>query len=39
MQNLSFMKTFTGTLKDLIIVMNVLFVFTPNNFEPVKVHL
>lgn len=27
MQNLSFMKTFTGTLKDVIIVMNVLFFF------------
>lgn len=40
MQNLSFMKTFTGTLKDLIIVMNVLFFFfTPNHFEPLEVHL
>lgn len=38
-----FMKTFTGTLKDVIIVMNVLFFkknfFTPNHFEPSEVHL
>lgn len=33
MQNLSFMKTFTGTLKDVIIVIKALFFFfNPQSF-------